>query len=82
MCLVNGQNPISIPESIEKETSRKKFYSFEIIPSSNPDSPLPDSLDDFSFDEFEKEVETYVVQYLGESDEDLQVRLQAGNEGQ
>ena len=79
---MNEQNSISIPESIEKQTSRRKLYSFEIIPSSNPDSPLPDSLDDFSFDELEKEVKTYVVQSLGESDEDLQLRLQAENEGQ
>ena len=78
---MNGSNPIAMPEPIEKETSRKKLYSFEVIPSSNPDSPLPDSLDDFSFDELEKEVETYVVKAQKECDDDLQLRLQADVQG-
>ncbi len=72
-------NNIKLPEVFNSTRQKKAFCMLDIIPSSNPDSPIPDSLDNLVLSDLEREVEEYVVESIIESEEDLTLQKIEGN---
>ena len=76
-----GDEICLLPERYEFRELKPSWKSTEIIPSSNPDSPIPDSFDNISLSDFEKEVESYVVESLTEGNDNDAVALPIENNG-
>lgn len=67
-------NELPVLEFLEGKNFQREFSVQDIIPSSNPDSPLPEILENVDGHLFGKEVEQFVVFDLMDDENDLKTK--------